>query len=55
MKDHLDATTAEAVARHQGDWQADVAAYDNVHEQILGMADMLSDGIIAQFQAQFRP
>jgi hypothetical protein len=55
MKDHLDATTAEAVARHQGNWSADVAAYDSVHAQALEMADMLSDGIIAQFPAAFRP
>jgi len=55
MKDHLDATTAEAVARHQADWSGDVDAYDKVHAQILAMADMLSDGIIDQFKNQFRP
>lgn len=55
MKDHLDATTREAVARNQGDWSADVAAYDAVHLQILSMADMLSSGIIAQFPKKFRP
>jgi hypothetical protein len=55
MKDHLDATTAEALARHQEDWSGDVAAYDNVHAQALKMADMLSTGIIAQFPAKFRP
>jgi hypothetical protein len=54
MKDHLDATTREAVARNQGDWSADVAAYDAVHLQILSMADMLSSGIIAQFPKKFR-
>jgi hypothetical protein len=54
MRDHLDTTTAEAVARHQGNWSADVAAYDRVHEVILEMADMLSDGIIAQFPNRFR-
>ena len=55
MKDHLDNTTAEVVARLQGNWTGDVAAYDKVHDQALQMADMLSDGIIANFPAKFRP
>ncbi|HEX5499928.1 MAG TPA: hypothetical protein VFX03_11895, partial [Thermomicrobiales bacterium] len=38
MKSHLDDTTAEAAAHLEGDWAADIAAYDKVHAQILGMA-----------------
>ncbi len=49
MRDHLDLTTAELVARLNRDWTADVAAYDEIHAQILKMADMLSAGIAAQF------
>ena len=55
MKDHLDRTTDEVVARHDSDWTADVAAYEKVHAQALEMADMLSDGIIANFPSKFRP
>jgi hypothetical protein len=53
MKRHLALTTDEAVARIEGHWAADVAAYDKVHVEILQMADMLSSGIIAQFPSKF--
>lgn len=53
MHEHLDVTTAEVVARLQGKWQDDVTAYDKVHNQILAMADMLTDGIVRQFPDKF--
>jgi hypothetical protein len=54
MKSHLDLTLAEASARLNGDWAADIQAYDAVHNEILQMADMLSLGIIHQFPEKFR-
>jgi hypothetical protein len=54
MRDHLRLTTNEVVARLQGNWAADVRAYDRIHVQILHMSDMLSDGLVKQFPARFR-
>lgn len=54
MRKHLDLTLVEAVAHLQGDWSADIAAYEQVHQEILQMADMLSTGIIRQFPNKFK-
>jgi hypothetical protein len=53
LHEHLRLTASEALARLQGDWAADVAAYDEIHVQALGMADMLTTGIVRQFPKRF--
>lgn len=49
MRDHLDHTTMEVLARLEKRWDDDVSAYDMIHKQILVMSDFLSSGIIKQF------
>ena len=53
MREHLDHTLSEAVNHLKGDYVASIADYDRLHGQILGMADMLSDGIVSQFPTKF--
>jgi len=53
MKTHLDQTAAEATHRLQGQYALDAKDYDQIVDHILAMADILSDGIIAQFPQKF--
>jgi hypothetical protein len=53
MRSHLDLTLAEASDRLAGDYTQDIADYEQVHLEILEMADMLSSGIVAQFPGWF--
>jgi hypothetical protein len=53
MRMHLDLTLDEATARLNGDYAADIAAYDRVHDHILAFVDRLSAGIAAQFPERF--
>ncbi len=54
LRTHLKLTTEEAVARLQGNWNADVAAYDQIHRHALHFADLLSTGLVKQFPKRFR-
>jgi hypothetical protein len=54
MREHLDDTIVEAVARLEGRYGDDIRAYDRIHRHILMMADALSAGIVKQFPRRFR-
>ena len=53
MKSHLDQTLAEASHELTGQYAASVTDYDQIHHHILGMADVLSTGIIRAFPGRF--
>jgi hypothetical protein len=55
MRGHLDQTLAEATALLTGDANAEIQAYDEIVDHLMHMADVLSDGLIAQFPDLISP
>ena len=51
---HLKLTKDEAVARLNSDWAADVKAFDDIFTEIMVLADVIHDGLVAQFPDRFR-
>jgi hypothetical protein len=50
---HLKLTKDTAVTRLGKDWDAEIAAYDDILVEITTLADRLSDAIVAQFPSKF--
>lgn len=53
LNQHLSLTTQEATAQIQGRWVDSISTFDSIYNQILGMADALSDGMVKQFPNRF--
>lgn len=53
MYEHLKLTTDEASARIKKDWAGDIAAFEKVFDEIMMMADTLTQGIVLQFPGKF--
>jgi hypothetical protein len=50
---HIDYSIAEITARLDGDWVADITAYDDAHTSISAFADVFACGIVNSFPEKF--
>ena len=53
LKQHLELTKGEVVARIQHNWGADVKAFDDITAEAMVIADTLYNGLVAQFPDRF--
>lgn len=53
LEHHIDTTVNYATAALQGDFTAAVKSYDEAFTHMMGLADTLTDGIIAAYPEQF--
>jgi hypothetical protein len=53
LNNHLNLTTQEAVAHMDKNYTEDIRLYDQIYNQILGMSDEISSGIVKQFPEKF--
>jgi hypothetical protein len=54
LQKHLDMTTDEVTARLGKDWVKDIASFDMGYTHMLGVSDVLANGIIKQFPDKFK-
>ena len=54
INDQMKLTADEATERLKKNYDADVVAFDKVHEGILKMSDSIAEGIIKQFPKKFK-
>jgi hypothetical protein len=54
MRHHLDLLTDQVTSRIKKDYKANIKALEKSEDQILEMADMLSEGVIKQFPDKFK-
>ncbi|HEU5003434.1 MAG TPA: hypothetical protein VFW71_11740, partial [Actinomycetota bacterium] len=55
LAQHLSLTKNELLARLNGEWDDDIAAFDDIFTEILTVASVLADGLVAQFPERFSP
>ena len=53
LRRHLELTTLEMAARMKRDWSADIAAYDQSHQHMVRLADVLTEGVVKQHRRRF--
>jgi hypothetical protein len=54
MKQHIDQTLTYATDQLQGHYAKSIDEYGAAEQHMMDMADMLTDGLVAQFPAKFR-
>ena len=54
MNQHLNLITNEVVERINKNYDAEIMAYDKVHDEILIISDVIAEGIIMQFPDKFK-
>jgi hypothetical protein len=54
FREHRDLAVSEINARVNSNWAGDILAFEQVHDQMVRLSDLLSNGVIFQFPGNFQ-